>query len=226
MKLLPLAYRAHATYNRLFHGFPNRYARLLDEAGKAKPRTIVEIGTWRGDRAEELLEVAVKYHRPEEVSFFAFDLFENMSSETAVFEGSRSTKNPTEAEVRARLARFSDAGVSVNIVAGNTLETLPAASLPQIDFAFIDGGHSYSTVRSDWENIARVIGPKSVVVFDDYVNEEAIQAYGFGVNQLVGEIDTAAYNVEVLDPADWWPKDWGMMKNQLVKVTLRGARAS
>lgn len=222
MKLPSLAYRAHAAYNRVIHRYPNRYARLLEEARLAKPRTIVEIGTWRGDRAEELLEIALEHHTPEEVSFFAFDLFENMSSETAEVEGSRSTSNPTQAQVTARLKRFSDAGASIQIIAGNTLETLASTSLPRIDFAFIDGGHSYSTVRSDWENVARAIGPNSVVIFDDYVNEGAIEAYGFGVNKLVSEIDTAAYKVEVLNPADWWPKEWGVMKNRLVKVTPAG----
>lgn len=226
MKLPALAYRAHTAYNRIFHGFPNRYARLLAEARRAKPRTIVEIGTWRGDRAEELLETALVCHPPQLISFFAFDLFEEMSAETAVIEGSRSTLNPTEEEVRKRLARFSDAGVTIEVVAGNTLETLPKASLPTIDFAFIDGGHSYGTVRSDWQNIAKRMGPNSVVVFDDYVNQGAIRAYDFGVNKLVNEIDKAVYDVEVLHPADWWPKEWGLMKNQLVKVRLAGSGSS
>lgn len=225
MKLPSFAYRAHTAYNRLVHGLPNRYARLSDEARKARPRTIVEIGTWRGDRAVELLEAALESHPPEEISFFAFDLFENMSAENAVFEASRSTANPSESEVRSRLARFSDAGVTVSIVAGNSLETLPAASLPIVDFAFIDGGHSYSTVRSDWANIAKVMAPNSVVIFDDYVNEGAVREYDFGVNKLISEIDRAAYDVEVLSPADWWPKEWGLMTNQLVKVTLAGSGA-
>lgn len=218
MRLPAAIYRAHTAYNRLVHRLPNRYARLLEEARKARPRTIVEIGTWRGERAEELLDAALDFNPPTNISFFAFDLFEAMNSETAIAEASRAGANPTESEVRQRLSRFSEAGVSIHIFSGNSLHTLPKANLPQIDFAFIDGGHSYGTVRSDWENISRAIGPSSVVIFDDYVNEGAIAAYDYGVNALIDEIDRSKYRVDLLTPVDWWRKDWGLMKNQLVRV--------
>jgi hypothetical protein len=44
----------------------------------------------------------------------------------------------------------------------------PEGNAPdQVDLAFIDGSHLYEDALSDFINIAKLCGPKSVVVFDD-----------------------------------------------------------
>ena len=213
--------KAHTVFNRLVHGHSSRYERLKLEAEQARPATILEIGVWHGERARQLITAALSSRPAEGISYFGFDLFERMTPDLVAPEASHRSRNPSMAEIRERLSSFADRGVTVKLFAGNTRETLAAAitELPPIDFAFIDGGHSYETVKSDWENVERVIHARSVVIFDDYVCEEAVEREGFGVNRLMAEIDRSRYKVEILEPVDWWPRPWGIFKNQLAKVT-------
>ena len=37
-----------------------------------------------------------------------------------------------------------------------------------IDFAFIDGGHSYECVRSDTENVMKILAPNAIVMWHDF----------------------------------------------------------
>ncbi len=77
-----------------------------------------------------------------------------------------------------------------------TEDDIPARSL---DFVYIDGGHSYETVNSDWENVQKIMHPKTIVVFDDYKSIE-------GVTRVVSEIseselyDVSFYSVRNLKP--------------------------
>jgi predicted O-methyltransferase YrrM len=38
----------------------------------------------------------------------------------------------------------------------------------QLDFCFIDGGHSYECVRSDTEHVLQVIAPKGIILWHDF----------------------------------------------------------
>ena len=52
---------------------------------------------------------------------------------------------------------------------GDTKETLKKCkSASKVDFAFIDGGHSYETVKSDYENLKKV----PILVFDDFFSKD------------------------------------------------------
>lgn len=66
---------------------------------------------------------------------------------------------------------------------GNPKQTLPklARKLPKMDLIYIDGGHDYQTVQSDWGNAKKIMHEKTVVIFDDYSLYE-------GVRRVVDEI--------------------------------------
>ena len=62
-----------------------------------------------------------------------------------------------------------------------------------IDVIFIDGGHSYETVKEDFYNYVKFLKPSGIIFFDDYTPEP-----GFGIKQLVDElIDAAEYNITI-----------------------------
>lgn len=208
----------HRKYNGWAHGIPDRYHRLMQLVKETAPRRIMEIGVWNGVHSKQMLQTAYEAHR-QPVEFFGFDLFEMADEQLIQQEVSKKALSRREIE---DLLTASGEGHTIKLFPGNTKQSIAEAipSLPKMDFVFIDGGHSYETAKSDWENTSKLLHDKSVVVFDDHVNEPAI-AQGWGVNQVVDEIDRARYTVELLSPIDWWEKDWGMLKVRLVLVKPR-----
>lgn len=170
-----------------------------------KPQTIVEIGVWRGDTAIRIIQAA-----DQGVRYWGFDLFdEEMTDEIMSREVSL---RPLSLEVvRGRLQGL---GAEVNLVAGDSTLTLPSTELPPVDFAFIDGGHSYETVSADWRNIRPRLAPGAVVVFDDYTNLVAVQREGYGVRRLVDEL-RGDFRIELLAPVDVFPREYGHLETRL-----------
>jgi hypothetical protein len=216
--------KARHAANRILFGMPDRYGHLAREITNNQSRTILEIGVWDGEHSGLMLQAALRNHAPADVSYYGFDLFEE--ADEAVISQEASKFPPSMASVRRKLQSFAERGACIELFKGNTLEVLPAVvdSLPKMDFVFIDGGHSYETVRNDWECVRRLLGTRSVVIFDDYVNGEAIGQTSVGVNRLVDEIDGEIYSVSRLRPVDVFRKSWGTLKVRFVKVTPRPER--
>lgn len=149
-----------------------RYAQLIAACELAQPKAILEIGTWNGHRALQLLTVAPK------AKYYGFDLFEDATPETDAAE-----KN-VKAHYTLRGVQSYLQGFDVTLVKGNTRETLPKFSAP-VDFAWIDGGHSVETIASDWENVERVLVDGGQVLFDDYYT--GIDTQQFGCNSIVSQ---------------------------------------
>ena len=135
----------------------NRYEYLIQRVGELQPEVILEVGTWNGARAAEMLEVCP------DAEYIGFDLFEDADKETDALEFNVKPHHSL-ASVQQRLA-----GYDVILVKGNTRETLPAFSYPKpVNFVWLDGGHSVETIRSDWEAIKPLLAPDAEVWFDDY----------------------------------------------------------
>ena len=54
-----------------------RYQQILDEIERCAPETIMEIGTWNGVRATEMIQAAQRALPGSTISYFGFDLFDN-----------------------------------------------------------------------------------------------------------------------------------------------------
>lgn len=147
-----------------------RYDQLHQAVAFKKPRAILEIGTWNGQRALQML------HRCPTARYFGFDLFEDATAETDKVEFNVKPHNAMES-VRMLLSGFD-----VTLFKGNTRETL-ATFIEPVDFVWIDGGHSVETIRSDWENASRVLAPDAWVFFDDYYT--GIDTAQIGCNSIV-----------------------------------------
>lgn len=216
-----LSGKLQRSVHRLLYGMPDRYGHLARSIAQRRSRRIMEIGVWDAIHSVWMIEAALLNHRPEDVAYYGFDLFEDLDPETLEREQSKSP--PTMEHVRGVLRRFVDCGVRVHLFRGDTKLLLPRLvdALPQMDFVFIDGGHSEATVRNDWTHVERLVGPETVVIFDDYVDAESVIASGVGVNAVVDGIDRDRYGVRRLQPVDSFPKDWGTLSIALAEVTPR-----
>ena len=194
---------------------PRRYSQLYSIIRDTRAATIMEIGTWRGRRAREMIAEASRHHSPEAVSYFGFDLFETPSSETMAAEFSDHKRAPTLEVVRNDLALT---GARISLYKGDTREVLPNLldSLPKMDFIFVDGGHSLETIQNDWDCVRRLMHGQTVVVFDDYWPNRS----DGGAKPIVDAIDRSEYRVVILPRFDVFINpDYGRLVIQFACVT-------
>ncbi len=161
-----------------------RYEQLLKAVREKQPRAILEIGTWNGERARQMLNLAP------EATYYGFDLFEEATAQTDIEEKNVKPHYRLE-QVEGRLWGFK-----AFLYKGNTRETLKNFN-EQVDFVWLDGGHSVETIRSDWENVKRCLAPDAWVFFDDYYTGN-IDTTLYGCNEIVKDLKH-----EVLPDADW-----------------------
>jgi len=193
-----------------------RYNDLIEEVKAAEPKLIMEIGTWNGITALEMLKYAPG------AKYIGFDLFEEATKET----------DEQEYNVKAHfsITEVADAMWEKQkdfiLVKGNTRETLPAfcdnyleyaimrgvtnlEDFKKPDFIFIDGGHSVETIQSDWDFVKQVAAEGATVIFDDYYSPKV---EGMGCNEVVKDLKH-----ELLKSIDGTKMG---AANRLVKVVL------
>ena len=59
---------------------------------------------------------------------------------------------------------------------------LPKTNISKIDFVFLDGGHSYETVKNDLSLILKNIKKNKIIICDDYNQKN------YGVKKAVEEL--------------------------------------
>lgn len=153
----------------------SRYDYLIGLVAEDQPRTIMEIGTWNGARALEMLKAAPG------AEYYGFDLFEEATPETDERE-KNVKRHHAMADVYSKIAGQG----FIRLYKGDTRKTILDAlpDLPPMDLIWIDGGHSVGTIASDWAAIQTLIQDHTVVLLDDYYTG-AIDTTRFGCNTLV-----------------------------------------
>ena len=74
------------------------------------------------------------------------------------------------------------------MISGDTNKTLKQADLSKIDFAFIDGGHSYETTYNDLSVLyASMKNRSKTIVCDDYIDASYITEVKKAVDNFVKE---------------------------------------
>lgn len=197
---------------------PRRYRNLFRVIHERRCRCIVEVGTWNGVHAKQMIQTAAIHHPIETVKYLGFDLFEGLTDE--LLQKELSKRPPGFDEVQRLLA---GTGAQIHLFRGNTRMTLPAAveALREGDLFFIDGGHSIETIRSDWTAISRALRPGATVIFDDYYMNDPSEVPGLGCQTIVDALDRSKYEVRLLEPVDPAPKSWGVLKVRFAQVRLR-----
>jgi hypothetical protein len=202
---------------------PDRYGHLEREVAKNRCRRILEIGVWDGVHSQAMIQAALRASEPSSIEYYGIDLFEDAYKASDTLDREVSKRPLRIDEVRARFRHLEGMGVRINLFKGDSKEVLPAlaSSTPAMDFVFVDGGHSFETVASDWRNVRRLVHGRSAVIFDDYVNREAVEGGGYGVNAVVDAIDRGEFDVSFLDPADRFRHPWGILMTRFVRVQMR-----
>ena len=198
---------------------PIRYRHLLRTIYNKRCQCIMEIGTHSGIHSRHMIDTANIFHPMNRITYYGFDLFEGLTDED--FQKEFAKKPPEYSEVKQKLERT---GANVNLYKGYTKDTLPKfleenEGRKQIDFVFIDGGHSIETISLDWSYVKRIIHTNTVVIFDDYYSNKEVKDSGFGCQALIDNLDRDVYDIEILEPMEHFggdtPRDCNMVKVRL-----------
>jgi predicted O-methyltransferase YrrM len=140
-----------------------------------KPKRLLEVGTWNGDRALQFAKLSPG------MEYVGFDLFETASDETDKIE-KNVKKHFSRDEVSKKLG---NGGLPNRLYRGDSKEQLrlyveeygPGSA----DFIYIDGGHSVETIKADLEASLVAIKKGGVIVMDDYYTDmpkEELERFG------------------------------------------------
>jgi predicted O-methyltransferase YrrM len=138
----------------------------------------MEIGVADGENAKDMVRAASQNFPAEEVEYYGFDTF-GWNDDSHI------------KEVRRKLEKTR---CTFRLFKGDSVKTLPRAlkRLPMMDLIFIDGGHSYETVKSDWENSKALMHPDTAVFFHNYNFS--------GPKMVVDDISKEEYQVKIIHP--------------------------
>lgn len=143
-----------------------RVARSLGDA------TLVEIGRFKG--GSTVVFAAAKHP---DAALWSYDLGGERSAGIVGEE--------VDAEIEATLARYGvDRGVHLVRADSRTVE--PPGPC---DLVFVDGDHSYTGVRADFEHWREAVRPGGHLLFHDAAQPDRYAAVSPGVARLVGEIE-------------------------------------
>ncbi len=199
----------------------SRYENLIKTIYKEKSCNLIEVGTFDGAHAYQMIKTAQIFYPAYKVNYYGFDLFEDFTEEDMEKESSK--RPPKFKYVKSKLESTK---ANIYLYKGYTKDTLPKfinkikEENKKIDFILIDGGHSIETILLDWNYLKTLMNYNTVVILDDYYdNEGIIQKYG--CNLLIDSLNRDNYEIKILEPQEKFLKDWGILKINMVKVRLK-----
>ena len=169
---------------------------LLKLINELRPKNFLEIGVLEGVTSRNVCEYLNKINNGNfnfiGVDLFGDDLIENNKKEFTPISYKINNPlrwiyfkiflrmNPNSKEsVEYLLKKFQK---TVKIFKGYSKDILRKIDLRSIDFVFLDGGHSYETVKEDLNILTSNLKKNSVIICDDYnINH-------YGVKKAVDEI--------------------------------------
>jgi predicted O-methyltransferase YrrM len=184
---------------------------FIDLVKERKPQNFLEIGVFTGVTARNVCELLSLINNGK-FYYLGIDLFED-------FEDAISTEvvpeflikkqnfsNPLKSLVYNFLLReklnslesvskfLKKFGKNIELKKGNSLDILKKIDLKIFDMIFVDGGHSYETVKFELNIILKNVNDNCLVICDDYIHAEAI-----GVKKAVDEsVREELYNFKVV----------------------------
>ena len=169
---------------------------LLNLISEIKPKNFLEIGVLEGVTSRNVCELLNKINRGNfsytGIDLFGDDIIENNSKEFTPI--SYKINNPfkwlyfkiilkmrpnSKNCVEYLLKKFKN---SINILKGYSKDLLKEIDLKEIDFVFLDGGHSFITVKEDLRLLILNLKKDSVILCDDY------NILHYGVKKAIDEI--------------------------------------
>jgi len=159
--------------------------------------SILEIGVARAANALRMLAFADSLGG--QAKYVGIDLFDSITPEQFRLSHCVENKRPWSREVTLNLLQ-EQLGPQIALrcylfegLSGAVLPVLHAQDF-RYDLIFIDGGHDYEAVATDWHWSQQLLNPEGTIVFDDFPN--------WGVRGVVAEIDRKRWRVDILPHTD------------------------
>jgi len=169
---------------------------LFEQIEIHKPKHFLEVGVFQGVTSRNICEKLNLIHG-NEFNYYGIDIFEdsnNLLDNKEMTSKHNKISNPLKhllynvifkenlnslKSVNKLLKKFRN---RIKLYKGLSDEILPKINLSTIDFVFLDGGHSYETVKNDLFLILKSIKKNKVIICDDYDQKN------YGVKKAVDEI--------------------------------------
>ena len=174
---------------------------FLQRLSTYNPKNVLEIGVFCGVTARNTCDLLEKING-KDFSYVGVDLFGSDQSEKKdeiepTFLKNQKFSNPLKniyynyilrenlnsvESVSRLLKRYNE---NIKLIAGDTNRVLKEINLQNIDFVFLDGGHSYQTVINDLSIIyGGMKNKKKVILCDDYGKESYIPEVEKAINDF------------------------------------------
>ena len=174
---------------------------FLQRISTYNPKNVLEIGVFCGVTARNTCDLLEKING-KDFSYVGVDLFGSDQSEKKdeiepTFLKNQNFSNPLKniyynyiirenlnsiESVSRLLKRYNE---NIKLIAGDTNRVLKEINLQNIDFVFLDGGHSYQTVINDLTIIyGGLKNKKKVILCDDYGKESYIPDVEKAINDF------------------------------------------
>ncbi len=174
---------------------------FLNIVNEHKPKVFLEVGVFCGVTARNVCELLKEIHK-NEFRYVGIDLFGEKASQDEVtpnYLNKQKFSNPLKnlfynfllrknlnsyESVQNFLKNFSK---NVTLIKGNSNIILRNLDLKDIDFVFLDGGHSFETVFDDLNSIYKKISSNksAVILCDDYEDATYITGVKKAVDKFV-----------------------------------------
>ena len=186
-------------------GLKGKWGKIfLDRLNLHNPKNVLEIGVFCGVTARNICDLLNKINR-NNFNYIGVDLFGNDQNETKdeikpTFLKDQKFSNPLKniyynyilkenlnsiKSVKRLLKKYSN---NIKLIAGDTNKVLKEIDLQNIDFVFLDGGHSYQTVINDLTILYDNMKNKKKIIFcDDYGKESYIPEVEKAINDFTNK---------------------------------------
>jgi predicted O-methyltransferase YrrM len=212
--LRPLSLQSNFKYKEYWRksGLKKYFGQIfIDLVKERKPQNFLEIGVFTGVTARNICELLSLINNGK-FYYLGIDLFEDFEDAVSTevvpefLTNKQNFSNPLKSlfynfllreklnsleSVSKFLKKF---GKNVELKKGNSLDILKKIDLKIFDMIFVDGGHSYETVKFELGIILKNINDNCLVICDDYIHAEAI-----GVKKAIDEsVREELYNFKVV----------------------------
>jgi hypothetical protein len=152
---------------------------FLNEIASKKPKCFLEIGVFHGVTARNVCELLFKIHKSD-FKYIGLDLFGESIENADEIIPNTAFKNPFKKiyfeyilkkdpysieAVKDLLSKFKN---NIHLIKGNSNNILKKIDMSKIDYVFLDGGHTYDTVKNDLTYSFPVLVNGGTILCDDY----------------------------------------------------------
>ena len=187
----------------------NRYKHLLNYLRHTYCEKILEIGVWKGDTSRLML----LWSKNKQVEYHGIDVFEISNSDLVKKEVSLVADS-----MNSILKRLKKISQNVYLYKGYSTDVFEPLSKKGIKFdcIWIDGGHSYETVKFDFEHYSQLLQKNGIIFIDDYSKDSHLP-------DVKKYIDAELLNNNKYDVAihDQWFDNYRGYDHKVVSVKLR-----